>query len=191
MVSTLIAGLSAAGSLIQGNAQRAAANAEAAAAEQNARLADEQARDAVRRGGYEELKLRRQASMLQGTQRAQAAAAGVDVASGSALDAQIASLSEGEQDAAVIRFNAQREAWGYGVQATNYRNAARAAKASGRNAMTAGILGAGTSLLTAAQPYPGKTGSGAGTSAAWGIGTSAQYVPPDSIVSRNLKQWRR
>jgi hypothetical protein len=57
--------------------------AAAIANETNARLADEQARDAVRRGAYDELKLRRQMSILQGEQRSALAASGVEVDTGS------------------------------------------------------------------------------------------------------------
>ena len=50
----------------------------------------------------------------------------------------------GEQDALTIRANAARQAWGYKVEANNYRNEGRVAKATGRNAA------AGTYLTTAA-----------------------------------------
>ena len=189
-VVAALGAMSAVGSLVQGYAAKSAANAQAAASEQNAKIADEQARDAVKRGAYDELKLRRQMSILQGQQRSALAASGVEVDTGSSLALQEATRKEGDQDAAVIRFNAEREAWGYGVQATNYRNAASAARAGGKNAMTAGIIGAGTSLLgTAANGgLKGKTPT---STTAWGIGTSERYVPPDSIASWNLYQKKR
>jgi hypothetical protein len=184
-IAAAIGVIGAAGSLMQGQAARSAANAQASANEQNAKLADEQARDAVRRGAYDELKLRRQTSILQGQQRAMAAASGIEVDTGSPLAIQEASRKEGDQDAAVIRYNAAREAWGYGVQATNYRNAAAAAGAEGKNAMTAGLIGAGTGLLSVAQPYIGGKGIKP-KSSPWGIGTKNAYVPPDSIASWDL-----
>jgi len=139
-------------------AAQSAARAQAAAEEQNARISDEQAKDAIRRGGYEELKHRRQMSILQGSQRAALAASGVSVDSGSALDIQEAGIREGEQDASVIRINAAREAWGYQVQAVNHRNAASAARASGQNAMFSAGIGAATSLLGVTTPSVGNTG---------------------------------
>ena len=145
----------AAGSFMQGRAAQQSANAQAAAERANARIAEEQARDSVKRGGLEELKLRRQLSIHQGQQRALLAASGVDIDSGSPLDLQMASINEGAQDMAATRFNAAREAWGYDVQAANHRNAASAARAAGQNAMTQGLLGAGTSLLSAVTPYAG------------------------------------
>jgi hypothetical protein len=175
---------------MQGQAARSAANAQAAAEEQNARLSDEQARDSMRRGAYDELKLRRQMSILQGQQRSALAASGVEVDTGSPLELQEASLREGEQDAAVIRYNAERDAWGHQVQAVNHRNAAGAARASGRNAMTGAVIGAGTSLLTTGAPYLKGKGTVAPKTAAWGIGTKAQYVPPDSIASWGLYKRR-
>jgi hypothetical protein len=193
-VAGALGALGAAGSLYQGVAARSAARAQAAADEQNARLADEQAKDAVRRGSYEEVKLRRSMSLLEGGQRAALAASGVDVDSGSALDVQEASRLEGERDAAVLRMNAQREAWGYQAQAVNYRNAASAARASGRNAMTGAVIGAGTSLLTAASPYfgagagTGATAAGAGTSPAWMANFSEMRGQSMSAWERS---WRR
>jgi hypothetical protein len=181
-----IGAVSAMGSLVQGQAAKSAANAQAAANEQNAKMADEQARDAVRRGAYDELKLRRQMQILQGQQRAMAAASGIEVDTGSPLAIQEASRKEGDQDAAIIRYNAAREAWGHGVQATNYRNAAAAARAQGKNAMTAGIIGAGTGLLSTGAEYAGYLKGKTPTSAPWGTATEAQYVPPDSIAYWDL-----
>ena len=74
-------------------------------------------------------------------------------------DIQDASRAEGEQDVSVLRMNAARESWGYQVQGTNYRNQASAARASGKNAMLGGFMGAGASLLSLAAPTAssGKT----------------------------------
>jgi hypothetical protein len=185
-IAAAIGAVGAVGSLMQGQAAKSAANAQAAANETNARLADEQARDAVRRGAYDELKFRRQMSILQGEQRSALAASGVEVDTGSPLALQEASRKEGDQDAAVIRFNAEREAWGHSVQAVNYRNAASAARASGHNAMTAGVIGAGTGLLNVAGEYSTYMKGKSVTPTPWGTGTKSAYVPPDSIASWDL-----
>jgi type II secretory pathway pseudopilin PulG len=169
MCTMVMAALSAAGSVMQGMAASSAAKAQARAEEQNARLAELQGQDAVRRGGREEAKFRREQSILEGRQRSLLAASGVDIDSGSAADLQEASRMEGEEDAAVIRLNAQREKWGFDTQALNHRNAASAARAAGRGALTAGILGAGTSLLSAANSAGGfgKPGAGAANIHPW------------------------
>jgi hypothetical protein len=150
---------------MQGMAANSAAKAQARAEQQNARLVELQGEDAVRRGGREEEKFRRQLAIHQGQQRAVLAASGVDIDSGSAAELQEASLMEGEEDAAVIRLNAQREKWGFDMQALNHRNAASAARSAGKNAMTAGIVGGATSLLSGAYSAGlfGKAGAGAGT----------------------------
>ena len=179
MCTVVAAVLGAVGSLEQGAAAASAAKAQAAAAEQNARIAGMQATDAVKRGGLEEEKARRQMAILRGRQRTMAAAAGLDPDTGSMLDVQDASMREGERDIATSALNHAREAWGYQVQATNYRNEAAAARAAGSNAMTGGIFGAGTSLLSLAVPTP--TG-GSHTIKM----ENAAYVPPDSIVSWDL-----
>ncbi|GHV46805.1 hypothetical protein FACS1894204_09150 [Synergistales bacterium] len=150
MCTVMMTALSAASSIAQGMAAQSSAKAQAAVAEQNARLAEEQADDAVKRGGREENKFRRQISIHQGQQRALLAAAGVDIDSGSAALLQDASRNEAEEDASVIRFNAAREAWGHQVQAVDYQNAAAGARAAGRNAFTGGVIGAGASLLSLA-----------------------------------------
>ena len=135
---TLLTALSAGASLFTGIAQannvKAQANAQAAAMEANARNSDILAHDAIERGGQDELKLRRQLAQAAGNQRVQAASSGIDVNSGSALDARNASISEGEYDAEAIRFNAARERWGYQSQANNLRSQAAYSRAAGKAA---------------------------------------------------------
>jgi hypothetical protein len=167
MCQIAIAALSAASSLAQGAAAKSAANAQADVAEVNARIATEQANDALRRGAHEENRFRREQSVLQGSQRAALAAAGVDVDSGSASDLQREARMEEEEDAAVIRFNAARENWAYNTQALDYRNQASAARAAGRNAMIAGVIEAGTGFLSTAIPLrKGNAAAGTATLAA-------------------------
>ena len=126
-------GVSASGELAQGSSASRAAS-------YNASVADAQSRDALARGTIEESRYARQASQFAGSQRAQIGAANV-TRSGTALDllgdtAQIAS-----EDTQTIRQNTQREASGYRSQAQELR---RQSKAYGR----AGILNAGSTLLT-------------------------------------------
>lgn len=109
-------------------------------ADMNADMADAQARDAITRGQEEERRHRQSVQGLIGRQRAALAAQGVDVNSGSALDVQADAAKFGALDAVTIRNNAAREAWGYRVQAANY-------KAEGRLAFNRGMLDAGGTLL--------------------------------------------
>lgn len=143
---------SALGSVYQGYAAKQAANAQAAAAEQNANIARQQAHDAVTIGGVREGQMRRSLRQLIGRQMAAAGASGVSVNSGSITDARLSSIDAMERDIDVNEMNAQRARWGHEVEAINYLNQASAARAAGSNAMTAGIIGAGTSLLSLAAP---------------------------------------
>lgn len=117
----------------------------------NAGVADQQAADALVRGQEAESLQRSQTRGMIGSQRAALAASGVDVSDGSAADVQADTAMLGELDARAIRNNARREAWGYQVQATNYRSQGALAQASGKN--QAGALRTesfGTLLTTAA-----------------------------------------
>jgi hypothetical protein len=150
--------LGAASSMAQGAAANSAAKAQAAVSEQNAHLAELQAADATKRGGSEAYAMKRQLAILQGHQRAMAAVNGVNADSGSMADIQAASALEGERDINANSENRARESWGYDVQAANYRAEASAARASGRNAMFGGAVGAAGSLLSLATPV--SSGSG-------------------------------
>lgn len=105
MTTLLTAGMS----IAQGVSADQAARAEAAVMEQNARNQEAMAKDAVKRGGSEETKLRRRMSILRGQQRAQGAASGLNVDAGSMADIQDASMVEGEQDVSTNAMNHARE----------------------------------------------------------------------------------
>lgn len=153
---TVVGGLfSAASSVMAGNAQAAAAKSEAAMAEQNARMAERQGIEALKSGAREEERFKQQARQFQSSQRTAIAASGVQL-SGSALNV-LADTAQGiEQDAEAIRFNTLKDKWGFDVQRTNFKNQAHAARATARNARTAGWIGGFTSLLgTGAQVIAG------------------------------------
>lgn len=117
---------------------------------QNAGLADAQARDAVARGTIAEDRQRQQTAGLAGSQRATAAANGIDVGSGSAADITSDTARMGELDALTIRNNAAREAYGYQVSAANDRAAAINAQQAGNNQAGADRAGGYSALLTGA-----------------------------------------
>lgn len=111
-------------------------------ASENARIAKLQAKQARTLGGMEEDRYRRSLKILQGKQRAAAGASGRDITGGGTVaDLLATTAGVGEMDALTIRSNAAREAWGYNVQAANY-------KAQGKMAQRAGRIGAIGTLLT-------------------------------------------
>jgi hypothetical protein len=83
----------------------------------NAAALELQSKDAITRGQEAEDQFRKQLKGVIGTQRAQFAAQGIDVGTGSAVDVQKDTAYQGELDALTIRTNAAREAWGFTVQA--------------------------------------------------------------------------
>lgn len=135
----------------QASAARAAGRYEQQVAERNATIAEQQAEQAKQIGNIEEERQLRRVRAALGTQRAALAANGLDVNSGSALDLQAETAGFGAADALNLRSNALRQAWGFQVEATNMRNAGRAARAQGRNAAIGTLLTTGASM--AGQAY--------------------------------------
>lgn len=132
-----------------GQSQQVVANLQGDQLDFNARVADLQEQDALARGVQDEQKFRSTVAAVIGTQRAGFGGQGVDVSSGSAAEVQADAAHLGELDARTIRANAKREAWGYSVQAADYRTSAEVARKggviaaqAGRNAATAANIGA-------------------------------------------------
>ena len=139
--------ISAAGSVMQGQAQAKAYEAQAKVAQQNARLAELQGAEELKKGAREEAKFRQQARQFQSSQRTAMAASGGQM-SGSTLNV-LADTAQGiEEDATTLRFNTLQNKWGHDVQRTNFINEASAARASAKNAKTAGWMGGFTTLLS-------------------------------------------
>jgi hypothetical protein len=141
-------GVSAIGKVKQGNAAKAAGDSEAELQEFNAHIADLQAQDAIARGHEDESRFNAGVRTLIGTQRAGFSGSGVVVDRGSAADVQRDSATLGALDAAKIRRNAEREAWGFEVEAADRRMGATVARKSGRSARNAAYTGAAAGVLT-------------------------------------------
>lgn len=137
---------------------------QAQVAETNAQLDEFRAADAITRGkttlGKHQLSVRQ----MVGTQRAQLAANGLTLDSGSPLNILSDTEFMGARDAEIIKSNALKEAWGYKVQAVNDRNAAsmlryRAGMSDpGSAAATTALTGAGS--VAASWYNMGKSGVG-------------------------------
>lgn len=118
----LLASMAVGNAYSQAQASKAQGIAEQAQAEQNARLAEMQAKDAEARGEREAGLQRQRTRALIGKQKATLAAQGLSISDGTALELIGQTAEFGEADAATIRQNAYREAFGYRSQAMNYRN---------------------------------------------------------------------
>ena len=165
MVLTVAGGLfSAASSVIAGQAQARAYEAQAKMAEYNAKLAERQGAETLKAGAREEARFRAQARQFQSAQRTTAAASGAQL-SGSVMNV-LADTSQGiEEDATALRFSTLQNKWGFDVQQTNFLNEASSARASAKNAKTAGWIGGFTSLLsTGSQVLGMRAGHSVGAS---------------------------
>lgn len=163
-------GLQAYGQIKAGKAEEKAAIRRSEAAETqaqlddfNAHVADLQAADAVERGDEAANRYRTQVRGVIGTTRTAQAAGNIDVSFGSASDVQADEAFIGKLDELTLRTNAAREAWGYNVQAANYRTHADLAREAGEadleagsSAATAGYIGAGASIALGASSMLGK-----------------------------------
>lgn len=87
----------------------------------NAQVAEYQSEDALVRGEIKEQRFRRDAAKFIGSQKVALAAQGIEIDDDSALDVMANTAYLAEVDALTIRNNAKREAWGYKVQAEDYR----------------------------------------------------------------------
>lgn len=136
----------------------------------NAHVADLQSQDALDRGGEQANLFRGKVRSAIGGQRAGFAGGNIDVGFGSAVDVQADAAFLGSLDEATIRTNAAREAWGYQVQAFDYRQAATISRKAAANQIEAGnaaasaanwgvataIAGGGASLLEAKYGFSGR-----------------------------------
>lgn len=102
------------------DASRSQAHYNAAVARNSRLIAQQNARYAEQAGAVKEQAAGRRTAGVIGAQRAVAAAHGLDVNSGSPALLQEDAAALGHLDALTIRNNADREAYGYRSQATNF-----------------------------------------------------------------------
>lgn len=148
ILSAFGGGMSATAAYTSASNQKAALLAEAQTQANNATLAGWQADDAVVRGDEAANRTLMKGGQIKGTQRAAFAANGVDLGGDSAQRVLTDTDYLASVDAAALRDNAAREAWGYRMQAKQYTDKAASAR-SGAGSVSP-WLSAGTSLLTSA-----------------------------------------
>lgn len=85
-----------------------------------------------------------------GSMKAKEAASGIDVNTGSAVDARAAAERLGVINALTVKSNAARTAWGYQVDQSNEEIQSALYKKAGAYATQAGKIGAGSTLLATA-----------------------------------------
>lgn len=162
-LATVFSGLGMAsaisGQYQQSKQQAAQANMQAQIAANNATIAEQNAREAVAAGKAEEQRQRIANNQRLGKMRAQFGASGVDLGTGSALDATADQAMMGEADALTSRNQWQQQENSLLQQANRLRNTSSAYDFSARAAKRNGAWKTGTSLLDGAGWVAGKWGS--------------------------------
>lgn len=149
MGSTLLGGLlGAKGSYDSAKASKHAYAIQASIARQNALIAGQQADIALQNGRTAEGNVRLRTAQVFGAQRAAMAANGVDLGEGSPNEVLTTTAFMGERDALTVRDNANRDAWGYRVRATDASNNAMLLN-NAEDGVNPGLSAAGSLLTTA------------------------------------------
>lgn len=143
-------GISAIGGITSGAAGAQAANYQAEVAKNNATIANQNAAYAIQAGEQQAttqgLKGRAEGQHL----KAEIAANGIDVNTGSAVDLEESQGKKAELDTETTRQQAALTAYGYRTQATSFTAQSALDKAQAGFDTTAGFLNAGGSLLSGA-----------------------------------------
>lgn len=139
---------SAMGAYNQSRAAKDQYKYQSAVARNNAKMAEYAAQDASNRGAQEAAKVMAEARRVRSRQTVALASNGIDISSGSAANMLDDTDLLAAQDAATIRTNAARQAWGYRVEGSNYNASADMYRTAARNENPNAALG--SSLLNSA-----------------------------------------
>ncbi|HDC4563207.1 TPA: hypothetical protein O8T86_002039 [Enterobacter asburiae] len=138
--TTILAGATLAAGALSAYNQYETGKYSAAVAEQNADVAEAQAQDSINRGNAQAEEVRRRNRQAAGTQAATMGATGADLSTGNALDIFGDTAQFGTLDALTTVNNAQREAYGYQVQSSNFQSQANATRSANSAALTQTLL---------------------------------------------------
>lgn len=141
-------GMSTVGSIFAASGEKSRLRSQARIAEINAKIMDSNARNTIRVGTIEESRVKLATAQAKSQQRTQIASSGVDLGSNTALARLTGTDVIGEVDAATVRSNALRAAWGQRIDAGNLRRQATSLRASASSISPA--LAGFTSLINGA-----------------------------------------
>ena len=145
--SVTAAGIGAYGAIQSSQAQSAAAKANAQIQANNATVATQNANFAAAEGETNAATNEMKTRAAVGQEMTSQAANGVDVNTGSAADVRTSENQIGQLDAATIRSNAARQAYGYQTQSQNATSQASLDTTEAGNDITAGDINAGSTFL--------------------------------------------
>ena len=151
-VGLAIAGtiLNVGGKIAGGIANKRAADYQAGIADLNRQIAEQNAKMALERGQVEQQEQDIQSLTMIGTQEAVQGASGIEVTSGSAVQARAVARRLARLDALRVRENSRLEARAYRTQAIGQQAQATLLRREGRQSLVAGFLGGFSSLISGA-----------------------------------------
>jgi len=136
LLPILQGGMQAASSYEEGQASKMVSNI-------NARYAQAQGREALRIGEQDAGRRMMQGGQEAASETAHVAAQGIRTDTGSAAAVHEDIKNAAIMDAQSIRTNAAKQAWGYGVEASNFRTQGRFAEIKGYGDAAQSIIGGG------------------------------------------------
>jgi hypothetical protein len=143
----IAAGVSAAGTLVQGYTANQQGKFEAGVSKQNAAMEREAAAESIRSGQTERRDYWRKVGSVKGQQIASMAANGIDVGYGTAARIQDDTQQLANEDADTLYRNQNERTKGFIINAWNDKMEARAARARGGSALVGSVFGAASSVL--------------------------------------------
>jgi hypothetical protein len=153
---------SAFGSLASGFAARRADRTNEALALAQAQSAEQAAGVARQGADLEAVEIGERARGVMGSQRAAAAASGVDVNTGSPLLAIMDTITKGARDISLARYRGEVQAYGYETEAWRSNIMASQYRQRGRQSLLGGFMGFGQNLLRGASGFLRGGGSATG-----------------------------
>ncbi len=169
VASAVMIGIALVGGYMQYDASKQSQRYMEQTADQNQKVVQAQATDALRMGQLEESERRLKTRMQIATQQVGFGAQNVEQ-TGSALDILGDTAMFGEIDTQRIRANAQRKAWGFGVEGMNIENNKRLGQFQGKVTRqgtilstvgnVAGVWGTGAAANSAGTSSGGSIASG-------------------------------
>ena len=142
------AGISAAGAIYGGEAQKSSYAYQAQVAANNAAIASQNASYAANAGNTDATQKSLQGAEKQAKIKGALAANNVDVNSGSAVNVEQSAREESKLDTQLTAANAARQTYGYRVQQQGFEEQQSLDKAASENALPGAELGAAGSLLS-------------------------------------------
>lgn len=162
-----------------------ASNYSAEVAKQNQGIQEKAAIDAENRGADTASQQRQNYIRANATVRANAAGSGLLADTGTFGQIQDQNTQMGEMNVLTARNNAEREAYGYRLNATSYANQAQADQFSASSSRFNGLLSAGSTLVSgASKAYGGGFGGFSGSGFNYG-NLGANINAPTSQIRWN------